>query len=196
MLNRFAGKTVFITGGGNGIGREIAVQFAAHGAHVVSMDVDEANNAKTAAVIHSDGGDCTPIRGDVAIAADVENAFNATDNVDILVNNAAVWARDGFLHQVAESDWDRGFVGQSLKGVFLCCRAALNRMMNGQGGVIINISSVNALSGIHLAAYTAAKGGIVSLTRLFGSAVWSLWNSCECDLSRYNYDRERQEVRR
>jgi 3-oxoacyl-[acyl-carrier protein] reductase len=66
---------------------------------------------------------------------------------------------------VAEADWDR-IINVCLKGVYLCTRAALKGMMARRAGSIVNISSVNALTGIHLAAYTAAKVGIISLTRL------------------------------
>lgn len=165
MSRRLTGKTAFITGAAQGIGRKIAVEFATSGAHVISMDMDESRNAETASVIRNAGGGCQTIRGDVSIAADVKNAFDTTDDIDILVNNAASWAGDGFLHEVAEDNWDR-ILSVSLKGVFLCCRAVLPRMMKRRRGVIINISSINALTGIHLVAYSAAKGAILSLTRV------------------------------
>ena len=160
-----AGKTALITGAANGIGREIARRFAAAGARIVSLDTDEAGNAQTASLIRASGGTCEPMAGDVALAADVEKAFRLAGPVDVLVNNAAIWSGDGFLHMVSEQDWDR-IIAVGLKGVFLCCREALGTMMERRAGVILNIGSVNALAGIHLAAYTAAKGGIVSLTRL------------------------------
>jgi 3-oxoacyl-[acyl-carrier protein] reductase len=159
------GKTALITGGGNGIGREIALSFAAEGARVITLDTDEKGNARTARKIHEAGGLCEAIIGDVSSAADVERAFAQAGAVDILVNNAAVWAGDGLLHEVREQDWDR-ILAVSLKGVFLCTRAALAGMIERRRGAIVNIASVNALAGIHLVAYTAAKGGVVSLTRL------------------------------
>lgn len=162
---KLAGKTALITGAGNGIGREIARRFAAEGARVVSLDVDREGNAQTASLIREGGGLCEPVEADVAVAADVERAFRIAGPVDILVNNAAIWSGDGLLHEVSEPEWDR-IVAVCLKGVYLCSREALRGMMERRAGAIVHISSVNALTGIHLAAYTAAKGGIVSLTRL------------------------------
>jgi 3-oxoacyl-[acyl-carrier protein] reductase len=158
-------KTAVVTGGGSGIGREIVLTFSRHGARIISMDIDSAANQQTAQLIRENNGQCECVEGDVSVAVDVERAFAITGDVDILVNNAAVWAGDGWLHEVTEADWDR-VIGVCLKGVYLCTRSALKSMMARQAGSIINISSVNALTGIHLAAYTAAKGGINSLTRL------------------------------
>ncbi len=162
---KLSGKTALITGAGNGIGREIARRFAAEGARVISLDTDATGNAQTAALISDAGSLCDTVEGDVSVAADVERAFRAVGPVDILVNNAAIWSGDGMLHEVAEADWDR-VLAVCLKGVYLCSREALRGMMERRSGVILHISSVNALAGIHLAAYTAAKGGMLSLTRL------------------------------
>lgn len=153
MPQSLTGKTALVTGGANGIGREICHEFAAEGARVVVLDIDEAARAGEFVV------------GDVASAADVKQAFEIAGEVDILVNNAAAWQGDGLLDEVSEPDWDR-IVAVSLKSVYLCSREAVRQMKPHRSGAIINISSVNALTGIHLAAYTAAKGGVVSLTRL------------------------------
>lgn len=147
MQPSLAGKTALVTGGANGIGRAICVRFAAEGARVVPLDIDGAD------------------RADVSNAADVARAFERAGDVDILVNNAATWQGDGILDEVSEQDWDR-IIAVCLKGVYLCSREAVRRMKPRGSGAIVNIASVNALTGIHLAAYTAAKGGVVSLTRL------------------------------
>jgi 3-oxoacyl-[acyl-carrier protein] reductase len=159
------GKTALITGAGNGIGRETARRLAAEGVRVFSLDMDPAGNAETAAQVRAAGGVCEAVQGDVANAADVARAFRTAGPVDILINNAAAWAGDGVLHEVSEEAWDR-VVAVTLKGVFLCTREALAGMMERRAGVIVNIASVNGLIGVHLAAYSAAKGGVVSLTRL------------------------------
>ncbi len=164
MALRLEGKNALITGAGNGIGREIARRFAAEGARIRLVDLEDAGNTRTAELIRQAGGTCEAIQGDVSMAADVERAF-ARGPVDLLVNNAAAWRGDGLLHRVSEEDWDHVVAG-TLKSVYLCTRAALAGMMERRSGVIVNISSVNAVIGVHLAAYTAAKGGILSLTRL------------------------------
>ena len=74
MTQRLAGKTALITGGGNGIGREIVLRFAAEGARVVSLDTDEAGNAQTGSLVRDMGGRCDPVQGDVSVAADVEQS--------------------------------------------------------------------------------------------------------------------------
>ncbi len=160
-----ADKTAVITGGGKGIGREIARRFALEGARIISVDIDAAANAETARIIRENGGLCEPAEGDVSSAKDVERAFEIAGNVDVLVNNAAACPNDGWLHEVSEENWDR-ILAICLKSVYLCSRAALKQMMARRAGAIVNISSVNALTGIHLAAYTAAKGAILSLSKL------------------------------
>src|SRR6185437_2050593 len=154
------GKTAVVTGGAAGIGEEIARRLAAEGARVISMDWAENSSEDT--------GICETIRGDVSSAADVKRVFDAAGPVDILVNNAAFSKGDGFLLDLSEEIWDRT-LAVCLKSVFLCSQAALRGMVKKRAGAIVNISSVNALTGIHLAAYTAAKGGIISLTRVLAA---------------------------
>ena len=154
------GKTAVVTGGVAGIGQEIVRRLAAEGARVISMDWVDGP--------YEDSGICETMRGDVSSASDVKRVFDAAGPVDILVNNAAFSKGDGFLLDVSEEIWDRT-LSVCLKGVFLCSQAALRTMVEKRAGAIVNISSVNALTGIHLAAYTAAKGGIISLTRVLAA---------------------------
>lgn len=164
-MPEYKSKTLLITGAGNGIGREIAIRFAAEGAHVISLDVDAAANDHTASSIRRNGGRCDALQGDASNEEDVQRAFRYAGHVDVLINNAAVWSKDGFLHELTEQDWDR-IVAVTLKSVFLCSREAIRLMAPRRSGCIINIGSVNALSGFHLAAYSAAKGGVLALTRV------------------------------
>ncbi|MCC7496199.1 MAG: SDR family oxidoreductase [Bryobacterales bacterium] len=159
---------ILITGGGAGIGRDIVIALASAGHRIVSLDCNEAGNLETAALVRNTGGACEAVTGDVASSQDVSRAVETAGEVDVLVNNAAYSAGDGFLLDVVEDTWDR-VLAVCLKGVYLCSRAVLAGMVARRSGVIINISSVNALAGIHLAAYTSAKGGINALTRLLAA---------------------------
>jgi NAD(P)-dependent dehydrogenase (short-subunit alcohol dehydrogenase family) len=162
------GKTALVTGGAAGIGQEIVRHLGREGARVISVDVNDAANQQTAAEICASGGKCIAVKADVSIQGDVDRAFTVAGQVDILVNNAAYWQGDGFLVDIAEDAWDKILAG-SLKSVYLCSKAALPSMIDRRSGSIVNISSVNALTGIHLAAYTAAKGAIISLTRVLAA---------------------------
>ena len=161
-MNAFNGKKVLITGTAQGIGRAMAICFAQAGAQVTGLDLDSILNAETATAA---GERFTAMEGDVASAADVSGCVERCGEVDILINNAATVAGDGLLHEVTEQAWDR-VSSVCLKSIFLCTKAVLPGMMARRSGIIISLSSVNALTGLHLAAYTAAKGGVLALTRL------------------------------
>lgn len=154
-MNSLKGQTALVTGASQGIGLAIAEAMRQAGAIVHGMDI--VPPAGQVSFTHHDG--------DVASASDVARIFSETGPIDILVNNAAITTGDGLLHEVTEASWDR-VVDVCLKSVFLCSKAALPAMIERRRGVILSLGSVNALTGIHLAAYTAAKGGILSLTRL------------------------------
>jgi NAD(P)-dependent dehydrogenase (short-subunit alcohol dehydrogenase family) len=161
-MSAFSNKNVLITGTASGIGRAMAVRFAAAGACVVGLDVDSAGNEETRAIA---GTSFHSVIGDAAEPVDARLAAAQLGVVDILINNAAAVAGDGALHEVSEQAWDRT-VRACLKPVYSCTHAVLPAMIARQVGVILSISSVNALSGIHLSAYSAAKGAIISLTRV------------------------------
>jgi 3-oxoacyl-[acyl-carrier protein] reductase len=162
---QLSGRRAFITGTSAGIGRTIAVRFAEEGAEIIAVDVEAGENEKTEALIHARGGRCTTITADVSVEDDVIAAFRRAGDVDLLVNNAASAAGDDRIPELSGDAWDK-VLAVCLKSVFLCTREALISMRLKRRGVIINVSSVNALVGINLAAYTAAKGGILAFTRL------------------------------
>lgn len=161
-MTPFAGKHVLITGTASGIGRALAVHFAAAGALVAGLDIDATGNQETR---RQAGDGFRSMIGDAASPLDAQKAVSELERVDVLINNAAAFAGDGILHEVGEDAWDRT-IRACLKSVYACTQAVLPGMIESRSGVIISIASVNALTGIHLAAYTAAKGGVVSLTRL------------------------------
>jgi 3-oxoacyl-[acyl-carrier protein] reductase len=161
----FTGKRVLITGSAAGIGRAMALRFTTFGARVAGLDIDPAANRETAELT---GESFLAVTGDAASLTDARHAVETLGGVDVLINNAGSFAGDGALHEVSEDAWDRT-IEVCLKSMYACTRAVLPGMMAQRAGVIVSISSVNALSGIHLSAYSAAKGGMISLSRLLAA---------------------------
>jgi 3-oxoacyl-[acyl-carrier protein] reductase len=166
---RLAGKVAVVTGAGGGIGAEIARRFAAEGARVVVAEIREETGEATAAAIRAQGGDARFVAVDVAAAGQVERLFRdveATDGgLDVLVNNANDIRGDTTICDLEEAVFDR-VIAVDLKGPFLCTRQAVGLMSRRGGGSIVTLSSVNALFGFGHTAYTAAKGGLISMMRL------------------------------
>lgn len=164
---RFQSRVAIITGSGSGLGRVLAHRFAAEGAAVVVADVVGQRAITVADEISEAGGNSLALTTDVTNAADVgamvEAARETFGLVEILVNNAAKATDTDFL-DVSEEAWDED-VAIALKGSFLCSQAVLPEMTENRSGVILNISSVNALAYFGNEAYSAAKAGILSLTR-------------------------------
>jgi len=164
---RFRGRVAIITGGGSGLGRLLTHRFAAEGAAVVVADVVEARANAVAEEIAEAGGKALPQTTDVTSAADVramvEAARKAFGPVCILVNNAAKATDTDFL-ELSEEAWTKD-VDIVLKGAFLCSQAVVPDMRKNGSGVILNISSVNAFAYYGNEAYSAAKAGLLSLTR-------------------------------
>lgn len=170
MSDRFANRTVLITGGSAGIGRAIAQAFAREGANVVVAGRSEDRLAETLALIRGAGGSATAITADVSCSNDVSRLLAETATtygaVDIAVNNAGTLLAVGPVGDIDEKQW-HNLVSINLTGVMLSMKHEIAQMRRHGGGVIINIAST---IGPHkrvpnLGAYAATKAAVVALTR-------------------------------
>jgi 3-oxoacyl-[acyl-carrier protein] reductase len=142
--------------------------FAAHGASIAVIDVNDEGAGETVALVEKNGGAAIALHADVSVADDcarmIADTAEAFGRIDVLYNNAAV-QMSGRLVECTEEDWDRT-IATNLNAVFWACRAAIPVMLAGEGGSIINTASVLGLIGSEgYVAYGAAKAGLVALTR-------------------------------
>jgi NAD(P)-dependent dehydrogenase (short-subunit alcohol dehydrogenase family) len=168
---RFAGKVAFVTGAASGIGRAAALAFAREGASVVAADVSEEGNAETARLIEQEGGRALAVRCDVTKAADVKAALDKAvatfGRLDVAFNNAGIEPKKPApTADYEEDEWNR-IIDINLRGVFLCMKYEIPQILkHGDGGAIVNTSSGAGVIGIKGSpAYTAAKHGVIGLTR-------------------------------
>jgi meso-butanediol dehydrogenase/(S,S)-butanediol dehydrogenase/diacetyl reductase len=157
-MSRLDGRTAIVTGGGSGIGKAICRRFAADGASVVVADIAGDRAEEGAAEI---GG--RAVQADVTVAADVARMVEVAGRVDVLVNNAGGGMNDDLL-EIDGDEWDDD-LALNLKSAFLCTKAVLPQMTERGGGAIVNIASVNGLAFFANDAYSAAKAGLIQLTR-------------------------------
>jgi 3-oxoacyl-[acyl-carrier protein] reductase len=168
-MGRLEGKAAVVTGGGRGVGRAICLAYAKEGADIVVNYASKDQPAmEVVDMVRAMGRKAVALKGNVAIKADAEriiqSSIDSFGKIDILVNNAGA-TRTAMLHKMTESEWDE-VVDIHLKGPFLCIQAASKYMMEQKGGKIINVTSVAGLVGTKgQINYSAAKGGILSLTK-------------------------------
>jgi NAD(P)-dependent dehydrogenase (short-subunit alcohol dehydrogenase family) len=168
-MNRLDGKAAIITGGASGIGRATALLFANEGARVTIADIDESGGQETVAAIVAAGGQAELVAADLGNAADcdrvVGRALSRWSAVHVLHNNA-YWAPTGrTVLNTSEEEWDRT-QAVTLKSMYLLARRAIPAMIDAGGGSIVNMASVSGMVGSRaFAAYAAAKGGVIALTK-------------------------------
>jgi 3-oxoacyl-[acyl-carrier protein] reductase len=172
-----SGRTVIVTGGGKGIGKVYAQEFAAAGARVVAADVDAAAANAVAQAITATGGVALGLGVDIADEQSVTAMASATLDrfgaIDVLINNASLMSvlpRRSWL-EIPVDEWDR-VMAVNLRGMFLCCRAVFPTMKAQQRGKIVNISSSRFFEGspnrLH---YTTSKAGVIGFTRALAREV-------------------------
>jgi 3-oxoacyl-[acyl-carrier protein] reductase len=169
----FAGRVALITGGSRGIGRQIALALAQHGADIaVNYHTSEKEAHDTLSEVESYGARCITICADVSDSSDVASMVDTIRNklgmVQILVNNAGI-ARPQSLQEISEKDWDE-ILGTNLKSAFLVTQAVLPDMRVMGWGRIVNMSSVAAqLGGVVGPHYAASKAGLIGLTHSYAT---------------------------
>jgi NAD(P)-dependent dehydrogenase (short-subunit alcohol dehydrogenase family) len=166
-LGRLEGKIALVTGGGSGIGRAAARLFAREGARVAVVGRRPRPLAETVSSIRTEGGTAVAIPADLSRPREVLGVLRRVDReigvLDVLFNNHGIF-ESGSVEATRESQWDR-ILDVNLKSVFLTSRAAVPRMRRRGGSIINNASTLGLVGMRDAAAYCAAKGGVVQLTR-------------------------------
>ncbi|MDT0492617.1 SDR family oxidoreductase [Streptomyces griseus] len=169
-MHRFASTTVLVTGAGSGLGRAIALAFAAEGASVVAAGRTAGSLDETVALIEAAGGTAAAVTADVTdsdqVRALVRESVDRFGGLDIAVNNAGILRGIGPVGEVSEEDWD-AVLRTNVTGVWLAMKHEIAHMKENGGGAIVNISSN---LGAHLripnaAAYITSKAAVSTLTR-------------------------------
>jgi acetoacetyl-CoA reductase/3-oxoacyl-[acyl-carrier protein] reductase len=168
-MSRLSGKTALVTGASRGIGRAIAMELAREGAKVAVNY--QSSDAKAQAVVDeivAAGGEAVLAKADVSESASaralVKGVAEKFGRLDILVNNAGI-TRDGTLKKMTDEQWEK-VVQTNLNGYFYCMSAAIPIMLNQNFGRIVNVTSMNGqIPAFGQANYSAAKGGVIALTR-------------------------------
>lgn len=173
------GKTVIITGGGRGIGREMAKAFAERGANLALFDLNQTDLDETARQCAAHGvkahGYIVNVTQEAAVAAGMDAVAADFGGIDVLINNAGI-VKDGLLIKAKDGavtgkmtlDQWQAVIDINLTGVFLCGREAAERMIKrGQGGVIINISSVSRHGNPGQTNYSATKAGVAAMAEVW-----------------------------
>jgi 3-oxoacyl-[acyl-carrier protein] reductase len=174
-MDKLRDRVAIVTGGARGIGGSIARAFAAEGADVILADVlDEGAAAPVLASIAAAGRRSLFVRTDVSderqVRAMVEQAWREFGAVDILVNDAGTIGQF-FFHELPVEEWDR-VMGVNLRGVFLCTRFVLPRMLERGRGNVINVASqLGQIGGVEMVHYSASKAGVIGFTKALAREV-------------------------
>lgn len=181
----FEGRSVIITGSGGGIGKQTAREMASRGARLTVTDIDENKAAEVVSEITGQGGTAQAVQCDVTdyeqVKGMVEKAISAYGKVDVLINNAGTGTVNIFV-QTTPQDWKRD-IDLCLFGVMNCTHAVLPHMIEKQSGKIINVcSDAGKVGEPNLAAYSAAKAGVIGFTKAVAKEVarFNVLVNCVC----------------
>jgi len=171
---RVEDKVIVVTGAAQGIGFACARMLAEEGASVIVSDIRQSEGENAAARIQAGGGKARFIQADVTSETDcaslLDEAARATGRIDGLLNNAG-WYPRATLEQTTSDLWDQ-IQRVNLRGPFYCCKHAAPYLRTAGGGSIVNMGSLNGIQGLpNLVAYSAAKGGLLSMTRTLAGAL-------------------------
>ena len=177
-------KVAIVTGAGQGIGRAIALRFAGAGATVVVAELNRKAGETVASEIEALGCKSLVIEADVSKMDSVQRLARQTldtfDQIDILVNNAGIAGKTATLPDLDESDWD-AVLDVNLKGVFLCCKAVIDHMIERQYGKIVSVASIAGKEGNPtLIPYSASKAGVICLTKALAKEVTEYGINVNC----------------
>jgi NAD(P)-dependent dehydrogenase (short-subunit alcohol dehydrogenase family) len=169
LSNELIGHRCLVTGAGQGIGRQLAIDFAHAGAAVAVLDRDEASATEVVAAIRKGGGTATAVTFDLAdtraITPMIDGLMASFGPIDILVNNAAVVVAKAFVDTTLDDL--QTLLRVNLEAPFFCAQAVAKSMIKRRKGRIINLASHSGLLGsTHRAAYAASKGGLLAATRV------------------------------
>ena len=167
-MKQLENQVAVVTGAGRGIGRAIALKFAAHGADIAAVDLKTDFVQETVDEVRKLGRKAWAVAANVSEAASVNSAVEqilaAVGKVDILVNNAGI-TKDGLLMRMSEADWD-AVLDINLKGTFLFTKAFSRAFLKQRSGRIVNIASVIGLIGnAGQCNYAASKAGVIGFTK-------------------------------
>src|SRR5690606_27452342 len=166
-------KVAFVTGAGSGIGRAIAILYAAEGAKVVVSDINDERGEAVVKEIIDLGGEAMYVNANTAIPEEVANLVSKTvekyGRLDIACNNAGIGGEHNFTGDLSIEGW-KTIVDINLNGVFYGCKYAIEQMLKNNGGAIVNIGSIHSITGVlGSVGYAATKHAVLGLTRTAGS---------------------------
>jgi 3-oxoacyl-[acyl-carrier protein] reductase len=174
-VGKLDGRVALVTGAASGIGKGIAVAFAAEGADLVVADLaSEEGAAEVLDAVRELGREVlflhTDVSDEASVRAMAERALERFGRVDVLVNNAGIFT-ESLLENMPVEDWDR-VLGTNLRGTFLCTRFLIGQMLDRNDGCIINIASqLGQIGGAAVAHYSASKAGVIGLTKALAREV-------------------------